>query len=203
MKKLLLALTIVGGFLLAGCNHQPAPMGCKMDKKVQGCKRSHDMHSHHKPMVNGCKSGYGMKHGKMEKNFRSVPMQDGQMLQTGEDKYSCPKCGMKLPMFYKTNHAAVVKGEQRQYCSANCAHRDALENGDDLKDMKVVDTKSLKFIDAQSAYFVVGSKKPATMSRVSKYAFSSKEDAMMFAKRNGGEVMNYQETTKVVRDSFK
>jgi hypothetical protein len=45
--------------------------------------------------------------------FQSVPMDKATILQSGKDKMHCVKCGMKLPMFYKTNHAAKVDGVQK------------------------------------------------------------------------------------------
>ena len=51
------------------------------------------------------------------KRFQSVELEKTTMLQIGKDKHSCPVCGMKLPMFYKTNHSATSNGKVKQYCS--------------------------------------------------------------------------------------
>ncbi|MGC9350642.1 MAG: nitrous oxide reductase accessory protein NosL, partial [Sulfurovum sp.] len=77
----------------------------------------------------------------------------------------CIVCGMHLPTFYKTNHAATTKDNHiRQYCSLHCFVYDNEINEKDLYDVKVVDVTSLKFISAQSAYYVVGSMKEGTMT---------------------------------------
>ena len=136
-------------------------------------------------------------------NFRSVEPSKAQILQEGKSKMFCPVCGMTLPMFYKTNNAADVKGKTHQYCSIHCMHEEAMLNGEAIQNPRVVDNESLKFIDANDAYYVVGSKKPATMSTVSKYGFASKEKAEAFAKEFGGEVMGYSDVSALVAKGLK
>ncbi len=144
----------------------------------------------------------GMGHGKMmPKNFRMVPMDKAQILQKGEAKMFCPKCGMTLPMFYRTNHAAKVNGKMEQFCSIHCLVEE-MKSGKKVTDVQVVDNSTLKFIPAEKAWYVVGSSKPATMSKVSKYAFGTKEAAEKFAKEYGGKVMPYAEVLKMVEANF-
>ena len=125
--------------------------------------------------------------------FQSVPMNKATILQNGKAKMFCSVCGMTLPMFYKTNHAATHDGHTKQYCSLHCLSEDKIKNGFDANDIKVVDTKTLKFIDATKAIYVVGSSKKGTMTMKSKYAFSNNAAAKEFAKANGGELMNFKE----------
>ncbi len=122
--------------------------------------------------------------------FQSVPAEQAKILQTGKDKNSCPICGMHLQKFYKTNHAGETKTGIKQYCSIHCVVDDNELKKTDIKNLKVVDTNSLKFISAHKASYVVGSSKPGTMSRTSKYAFAKRSDAEAFAKKFGGKVMN-------------
>jgi hypothetical protein len=72
----------------------------------------------------------------------------------------------------------------------------------ELKDIKVVDTNSLKFIDALTATYVVGSSKKGTMSMVSKYAFATKDEAKDFAEKNGGKVLSFDEAYKIAQKDF-
>jgi Skp family chaperone for outer membrane proteins len=137
---------------------------------------------------------------KMPTRFQSVPMDKAQLLQTGQGKMFCPSCGMTLPVFYKTNHAVESNGTVKQYCSIHCLATNIHKHN--LKDIKVVDNTSLKFIDANSAWYVVGSTKAGTMSRISKYAFSSKKDAQSFAKKFSGEVKTFEETLKFVQENL-
>jgi hypothetical protein len=134
--------------------------------------------------------------------FQSVTPQEAVLLQKGKDKTSCAICGMNLPTFYKTNHAADTKFGTRQYCSLHCVVHDNELNKTDLKNLRVVDTNSLKFIPALDAYYVVGSKKPATMSHISKYAFTNKSEAEIFAKKFGGKVMKFYDAYDVATKDF-
>ncbi len=134
--------------------------------------------------------------------FQSVSANEAIILQEGKDKTSCIKCGMNLPKFYKTNHAATHKGHIRQYCSIHCLVSD-LNEGNDLKNPQAVDLKSLKFIDASSAFYVVGSSKPATMSHISKYVFQNRSDAETFAKKFGGEIKDMYGAIDVAQKDFR
>ncbi|MCK5293149.1 MAG: nitrous oxide reductase accessory protein NosL [Arcobacteraceae bacterium] len=136
------------------------------------------------------------------KDFRVVPASKATILQKGENKNYCPICGMTLPLFYKTNHAAKAQHGDKQYCSIVCAVEDVVVNDTQLTNFRVVDNSTLKFIDSAKAYFVVGSKKPGTMSVVSKYAFGEKSDALKFAKANGGDVMRFDALYKLVEKSL-
>ncbi len=137
----------------------------------------------------------------MKKMFQSVPEGKAILLQEGKEKAFCPECGMTLPMFFKTNHAATVEGKVKQYCSLHCVVEDS-KKGSKLSDIKVVDVSSLKFIDAAKAFYVVGSSKKGTMSTVSKYAFAGQADAEAFAKENGGKIVKYAEAYKTAEGDF-
>ena len=150
-----------------------------------------------------CVAANDAKAKKPMKNFRAVPMEKAQIVQEGKGKMFCPICGMTLPMFYKTNHAAKVDGKTHQYCSIHCMHEEAMTKGTKVVDPQVVDNDTLKFISTKDAYYVVGSKKPGTMATVSKYAFGTKNTAEAFAKKFGGKVMTFDETAKMVKAGLK
>ncbi len=142
-----------------------------------------------------------VKPKKMMKMFQSVSKEKATLLQDGKAKVFCPECGMTLPMFYKTNHAATVDGKVKQYCSLHCLAED-LQKGTKLTEMKVVDVTTLKFIPVEKAIYVVGSRKKGTMSAVSKYAFAKKADAEAFAKANGGKVTDFNGALKAAKAEF-
>ena len=142
-----------------------------------------------------------VKPKKMMKMFQMVPADKATILQEGTAKMFCPECGMTLPMFYKTNHAATVDGEVKQYCSIHCVVEDT-KKGSKLTDIKVVDVTTLKFIAADKAAYVLGSSKKGTMTMVSKYAFANKTDAEVFAKENGGKVVDYSAAYKASESDF-
>jgi nitrous oxide reductase accessory protein NosL len=136
------------------------------------------------------------------KLFQSVNPSKATLLQTGKEKKFCPVCGMNLPMFYKTNYAATVNGKEKQYCSLHCLVEDKELHHANEKNIKVVDAASLKFINAKTAYYVVGSKKKGTMSMVSKYAFKNLKDAAKFAAKNGGTIMDFNSAYNEAKKDF-
>jgi len=154
-------------------------------------------------MLSGCIGSESNANGKkMPTRFQSVPMEQAQLLQEGKSKIFCAVCGMTLPMFYKTNHAANVHGHTEQFCSIHCLAK-SMNNNIDVKNPQVVNNETLKFMDAKKAWYVVGSKKAGTMSAVSKYAFEHKEKAEAFKKAFGGKVMNYDTTLTLVKKGLE
>lgn len=134
--------------------------------------------------------------------FQSVSQEKAVLVQEGKDKGYCVKCGMNLVKFYKTSHASEDEHKHYQYCSIHCLE-DHLGEGVTLKNPKVVDINSLKLIPVSQAYYVVGSKKRATMSRVSKYAFSTKSDALKFQALYGGDIMDFNGAREKAQEDFK
>jgi len=150
-----------------------------------------------KILLSICILAIGLNAAQM-KNYRAVPMDKATLVKQGKEKMYCSVCGMTLPMFYKTNHAADHDGVHDQYCSITCAIEDKVVNSKKLTNFRVVDNTTLKLIPSKDAFFVVGSKKPGTMSSISKYAFGTKESALAFKKENGGEIMSFDKLVKLV-----
>jgi len=139
----------------------------------------------------------------MGKRFQSVPETKAKIVQRGEHREACAICGMHLATFYKTNHAATLKnGSKRQYCSLHCVVHDNEINKTDLANLQVIDAKTLRFIPALNAYYVVGSNRPATMSKTSKYAFAKQSDAKSFAKTYGGKLMKFYDAYDIATKDF-
>ncbi|MBA1432424.1 MAG: nitrous oxide reductase accessory protein NosL [Epsilonproteobacteria bacterium] len=134
--------------------------------------------------------------------FQSVPASKAQLMQKGEQKQFCNICGMNLVMFYKTNYVALVNGKTKQYCSIHCLVEDRDENHVNPQNIKVVAVDTLQLIDADKAYFVVGSSKKGTMSMVSKYAFSSLNAASKFAAKFGGVVTDFNGALETAKEDF-
>ncbi|MBE0490971.1 MAG: nitrous oxide reductase accessory protein NosL [Sulfurospirillum sp.] len=131
-------------------------------------------------------------------DFRVVADKKATILQEGKAKMFCPICGMTLPMFYKTNHAADVDGKTHQYCSIHCMFEEAMLKNVPISNPQVVAVDTLLFMPASNAYYVMGSSKPATMATVSKYAFSTQQNAQAFAKEFGGEILSYEAVSQKV-----
>lgn len=147
-------------------------------------------------------SGHG-NHGGSAKVFQSVPKDRAIILQSGRTKEACASCGMSLAKFYKANHVATHDGVTKQFCSMHCVAQKMGIKKTPLKDFKVVDLKSLKFIDASKAFYVMGAKKRGVMSKSSKFAFASKVDAEAFIQKNGGKIVSFDEAYKNALGDFK
>jgi len=139
-----------------------------------------------------------MKH----KMFQSVNEDEATLVQSSKEKRHCARCGMDLVKFYKTSHSASLNGKKYQYCSIHCLE-DHLGEGVSLKNPQVVDVESLKFIPVGEAFYVVGSKKRGTMSKVSKYAFSNENIAKKFQAKFDGEIMNFSQAREKAKEDFK
>lgn len=139
-----------------------------------------------------------------ETDFRTVLKENAVLLQKDDAKKEhCPVCGMNLPKFYKTNFASEVNGTIHQYCSVHCMFEEAMIEGIKITNPQVVDTNSLKFIDAKTAFFVYGSTKPATMASVSTYGFATEKAANEFADKFGGQVLNFDTLSEKVKANLE
>ena len=135
--------------------------------------------------------------------FQTVETKDATLIKTDSSKEFCNVCGMHLTKYYKTNHTAEFKnGHQEQYCSLHCLSEVHKDYEQKIKNIQVVDTNSLKLIDAKKAFYVVGSSKEGTMSPISEYAFSTKIEAEKFKKEFGGEIHTFEETLKLSKDKL-
>jgi nitrous oxide reductase accessory protein NosL len=138
------------------------------------------------------------------KSFSKEATSEAVLVQKGEEKHWCPVCGMNLKKFYATNYTAQLKNKtQRQYCSMRCLVVDKQEYGIDDESIKVVDVSTQKFIKAKTAYYVLGSKIKGTMSKISKLAFASKNEAIKFSKKYKGKVVSFEEAMKSAKDSLE
>ncbi|MDY0116057.1 MAG: nitrous oxide reductase accessory protein NosL [Sulfurimonadaceae bacterium] len=134
--------------------------------------------------------------------FQTVDEQNATLVQDGKNKRFCARCGMDLVRYYKTSHAAILNDKEHQYCSIHCLE-EHLGMGITVKNPRVVDVTSLKFISVMQAHYVVGSKMRGTMSQVSKYAFDSLEDAQKFQTLYGGEIMDFSRALTKAKEDFK
>lgn len=124
--------------------------------------------------------------------FNKMATGEPELIQKGDEKAYCSICGMSLKQFYKTSHGVILKdGTMKQYCSIRCLASDYPSIESSISKIMVTDVKSEKLIDVKSAFYVVGSKVPGTMSMVSKLAFANEADAKAFAAENGGDVMGF------------
>ena len=122
------------------------------------------------------------------------------LVNHGEHKNSCVNCGMSLKMFYKTSHIATfADGSKKQYCSIACLSSDLKEHK--ATKIEVVDAHTQKVIDAKKAYYVIDSDVKGTMSRRSKLAFATHQDAEAFMKEHGGKIIDFQQALKAAQST--
>jgi len=135
-------------------------------------------------------------------DYRVVDASLAQILQEGKAKMFCPVCGMTLPMYYRTNHAASFKGATHQYCSLHCMFEEAMMHNTMPQNPQAVNNETLKFIKSEEAYYVINAAKPATMNKMSQYAFGSKEGAEKFSKEFGGSIIRYAELSDITKTNM-
>ena len=176
---------LVVSLLLVGCAAEKTPQIKEQTKPLQTLKKDE---------VKKSESKYKM--------FQTVDEKDATLVQDGKNKRYCVMCGMDLVKFYKTSYSATYNEKEYQYCSLHCLS-DHLGEGIELKNPKVVDVTTLKMIPVLEAYYVVGSKKKGTMSKVSKYAFSSLKVAEIFQSKYGGDIMDFYGALEKAKEDFK
>ena len=167
-------------------------VGCVTDKTPKIKEETKALEKQDK--VKKAKSKYRM--------FQTVDAKDATLVQEGKNKQFCVICGMDLVKFYKTSYSATYNDKEYQYCSIHCLS-DHLGEGIEIKNPKVVDVITLKMIPVLEAYYVVGSKKKGTMSKVSKYAFSTLKAAEEFQGEYSGEIMDFYGALEKAKEDFK
>lgn len=126
--------------------------------------------------------------------FQSVSPEEATLIQEGQAKLHCHSCGMNLVTFYKTSHTLAGL----QFCSLHCL----VDGREDLTGAQVVDNTTLKLIPAKTAFYVVGSDAPGTMSTVSQYAFGTPTAARSFMAEQGGQLMTFTQAAQLARESL-
>ena len=135
--------------------------------------------------------------------FQTVDEKDATLVKTDSSKEFCNVCAMHLVKYYKTSFAVEYKnGHKEQYCSFHCFAEVYKNYSSKIKNTQVVDTNSLKLIDAKKAFYIVGSSKEGTMSPLSIYAFSSKDEALKFKSEFTGELKNFDEALKIANENL-
>ena len=126
------------------------------------------------------------------------------LIQQGKERHWCPICGMSIKKFYKTSHGSKLhNGTKRQYCSIRCLAVDMQEYQINTSAVVVVDAKTQMLINAKDAFYVMGSKVKGTMTKVSKLAFKSKDDAVKFTKKYKGKIVTFDTALKTAQESLK
>jgi len=202
MIRLLLFIGLSVGFIGCSVNKEPvvpAQENKILTKKVKTSDKKVVKKDSKKEMT---KKNLKKEPKVMRNLFQSVDSKKAILVQEGKDRLYCARCGMNLVLFYKTSHMALSENKKLQYCSIHCL-ADHLRDGGELRNPEVVDVSSLKFIPVLDAYYVVGSDVPGTMTKVSKYAFFSIDDAKAFQAKHGGVIMDFYGALEEAKKDFK
>ncbi len=112
-----------------------------------------------------------------------------------EKHNACPHCGMDREKFaYSRVLVTYSDGSSGGLCSIHCLVTELKgNNGKPVKVVEVADLNTKKLVDAEKATWVIGGSKKGVMTRVAKWAFAKKEDAVAFIQKNGGTLATYKE----------
>jgi len=116
----------------------------------------------------------------------------------------CENCRMNLKRFIETSHAIqTTDGINHYYCSINCCTSAWSRNNYSNALVFGVDQKSIEYTPVENLYYVIGSKLPAVMSKVSKYAFKDSAVALQFKmEQEGDRIISYKKTFKMCEDEL-
>lgn len=111
---------------------------------------------------------------------------------TAKDR--CDNCGMDRNKFARTRHEFQTSKGKFYTCSIHCVAVMGMKLKEEPRDVKVAEyLHPERMLDADRAYYVIGSSAPGTMTLRSKIAFSTKEEAERFALRYGGTVSSFEQ----------
>lgn len=117
---------------------------------------------------------------------------------------ACGHCGMDRGAFnFSRMLIEYDDGTVAATCSIHCAAINLANNIDKTpKAIKVADFNGKQLIDAESAFWVIGGKKPGVMSKRGKWAFEKRTDAEAFVKTNQGKLASFEEAMKAAYDDM-
>ena len=114
----------------------------------------------------------------------------------------CNNCGMGRAMWARTWKTFENSKGGHEVCSFTCLAKFAVKNGENPTTVKTAlyqDPNTM--VAAENAIFVVGSTAKGTMTKTSKLAFASQEEAEGFVRTCGGEAMGFQKTFNLAKES--
>lgn len=112
-----------------------------------------------------------------------------------ESPKSCVQCGMDREFFAHSRMLIrYADGTSAGLCSINCAVTEMKQNkGKRVTALLVADYGGKALMDARSATWVTGGKKPGVMTPLPKWAFAKREDAQRFVRENGGTITTFDD----------
>jgi len=109
------------------------------------------------------------------------------------DRERCDNCGMDRNKWARTRYEFQTSKGTFHTCAIHCVAVMSMKLKEEPKNVKVAEyLHPENMLDAEKAFFVVGSSAPGTMTQKSKIAFPSKDTAEKFAAKYGGTVTNFE-----------
>ena len=129
---------------------------------------------------------------------------------------ACKYCNMNRETFAHSRMLTEYDdGTKAGTCSLHCTAVDLALNLDRTpKSIQVGDYNHKGLINAETAVWIIGVKKPGVMTNNAKWAFASKTDAEKYRQENGGRIATFDEAleaaykdladdTKMIREKRK
>ncbi len=111
-----------------------------------------------------------------------------------EAREDCRLCGMWIDQYMHTRHVlTAANGTQVSFCSFTCASKYLIRHKAEAKQLQAADYLTAELVDAEDAFYLLGSDAPPVMSYNSIIAFASIEAAESFQKLHGGKIMTFAE----------
>ena len=90
-------------------------------------------------------------------------------------------------------------GNEVAFCSLPCASKYLNEHKANIKRMQVADYLTTELVDADAAFYLVGSDAPPVMSYLSFISFKDIAVAEKFQKLHGGNLMSFSEVLQLLQ----
>ena len=111
-----------------------------------------------------------------------------------EKREDCRVCGMWIDQYMNTRHVLTeADGSRVYFCSFTCAAKYIRKHGADAKHLQAADYPTAKLVDAEDAFYLVGSDVLPVMSYTSIIAFADITEVKNFQKTHGGRIMTFAE----------
>lgn len=116
-----------------------------------------------------------------------------------QPREACETCGMFIDTVERTAAELTYKdGRPKHTCGVACLVRTLNDEGREaFTSLKVKDWNTGKLVDADQAYYSIGSRLIPDMIP-NTIAFETKQAAEKFARKEGGEVINFNRVTEII-----
>jgi len=116
----------------------------------------------------------------------------------------CDNCGMDRNKWARTRYSFNSPKGELHTCSIHCLAVLSVKLKTAPRDVMAAEYfHPENMLDAEKAFYVIGSRAPGTMTISSKIAFSSREEAEAFARKQGGRTAGFEQAMKEAMNEIK